>query len=169
MKTRGMLLAGSLALLLAGPGLAVGEKVDDAVARGSMETEAEPAAMQAHVERSTFTSGVVEREPQDEVRSLSNDQDSIAFFTELKGLEGKTVIHRWEYDGQTMGEVAFDVAGPRWRVHSTKQLDPSWTGQWTVKVLDVDGHLLSEDQFEYNAAIASKAAAPAAPPAAPAE
>jgi hypothetical protein len=125
------------------------------------------------VSRSSFTREVMEREPADEVTRLGNDATQISYFSEVRGMEGKTVIHRWEYDGQVMGEVAFDVEGPRWRVHSMKTLDPSMLGQWTVKVVDVEGNTMSEEHLTYEVAgaiaDAGDIAEDAAPPAAPAD
>ena len=53
--------------------------------------------------------------------------------------------------------MAFDVGADRWRVHSSKQLDPSWLGVWTVTVVDVDGNTLSEEMFTYVATEAAPA------------
>jgi len=135
---------------------------------GVAETEAaQPNAEVAaagHVTRSVFTSGVEDREPTDSISRLGNDARRIVYFTEIRGMAGKTIIHRWKFDGQVKGEVAFDVGADRWRVHSSKQLDPSWLGVWTVTVVDVDGNTLSEDAFTY---VATEAApAPPIPPAA---
>jgi len=131
------------------------------------------APVSGSVSRSSFTREVADREPADEVTRLGNDATEISYWSEVRDMAGKTVIHRWEYDGQVMSEVAFDVAGPRWRVHSMKTLDPSMLGQWTVKVVDVDGNTMSEEHFVYEAtaaiADAGNDAEDAAPPAAPAE
>jgi membrane protein implicated in regulation of membrane protease activity len=125
------------------------------------------------VSRSSFTRKVAEREPADEVTRLGNDATQISYFSEVRDMAGKTVIHRWEYDGQVMSEVAFDVEGPRWRVHSMKTLDPAMLGQWTVRVVDVEGNTMSEEHFTYEVADAvadaGNIAEDAAPPAAPAE
>ena len=52
--------------------------------------------------------------------------------------------------GQVMAEVKFRVGGgPRWRVHSSKNLLPEWTGKWTVVVLDESGWPLKASMFEY--------------------
>ena len=88
------------------------------------------------VSRSTFTSAVVDREPVDEVVVLNDGRTEIYFFTELKFLQGRTIIHRWEFNGQLQAEVAFKVGGPRWRVYSKKTLMPHQTGNWTVVVRD---------------------------------
>ena len=170
MRTRSNVLVSTIVALALGGVAWAAEENGSPVEPAAMETPAEPAAapvMMEGVERSAFTTAVVEREPQDELKSLSNDSTQVSYFTELKGMEGKTVIHRWEHDGQSW-DVAFDVAGPRWRVHSSKMLDPTWTGDWKVSVLDMDGNLFSEETLRYGTAVAVQAEPAAAPPAAPA-
>ena len=108
--------------------------------------------------RSAFTTGVADREPADDLSTLSNDVDRMLYFTELRGLEGRTVLHRWQYKGEVMAEVPFAVGGPRWRVHSSKALDPSWLGEWTVSVV-VDGEVLASEGFRYTDAAVGPAAA----------
>jgi len=123
--------------------------------QGSEQTEPEateePLA-NGHVARAGFTTGVVDREPKDEVTRLENDSIQILFFTELRGLQGQTVTHLWERDGEIMAEVPFSVGAPRWRVHSSKKLDPEWTGAWSVKVIDAEGQVIHVESFDYVAA-----------------
>ena len=88
------------------------------------------------VTRSTFTSAVVDREPVDELALINDGRTEVYFFTELKFLEGRTIIHRWEYKGVLQAEVPFTVGGPRWRVFSKKTLLPYQQGDWTVVVTD---------------------------------
>jgi hypothetical protein len=61
-----------------------------------------------------------------------------------------------------MAAVPFEVGGPRWRVYSSKTLDPLWLGKWSVRVLDGMGNELSLDSFTYSEA-APAPAAPSAP------
>jgi hypothetical protein len=107
------------------------------------------------ISRAAFTTAVVEREPQDSISELANDRDRVFYFTELRDFAGRTLLHRWEFKGQVMGEVPFRVGGYRWRVYSTKNLEPSWLGEWTVKVVDEAGTILSSQSFEYTQATAS--------------
>jgi hypothetical protein len=107
-----------------------------------------PAPM-GRVARARFTSEVVAREPQDTITMLSNENMQIIFFTELHAAQGQTVFHVWERDGVEMARVAFDVAGSRWRVYSTKNLEPSWLGEWTVRVEDAGGRELDRSGFSY--------------------
>ncbi|MFA7620175.1 MAG: DUF2914 domain-containing protein, partial [Thiohalomonadaceae bacterium] len=67
----------------------------------------------------------------------------IYFFTELRDMEGQTVSHRWEQDGEVMAEVPFNVGGPRWRVWSSKNIDSGATGEWSVAVVDGAGNELA--------------------------
>ncbi len=83
---------------------------------------------------------------------LENSATSIYFFTDLRHLQGRTVTHRWEFDGQVISEIPFDVGGPRWRVFSLKALNPNMLGKWTVVVVDQSGWPLHASIFEYNPA-----------------
>ena len=113
------------------------------------------------VSRAFFTSGPkpVSREPLDSVSTLSSERSGIYFFSEVRGLEGRSITHRWEYQGQVEAEVAFTVYGQRWRVYSYKLLDPTKVGAWTVTVLDDMGTVLASEQLEFVAG----AAAPESP------
>jgi hypothetical protein len=174
-------MVGVLALALAAlPALATNEDGMAGAAQGDVEAaaaesqaapmaSAEPAS--GSVARASFTTQVVDREPQDEITSLPSDVSEILFFTELSGLTGHTVTHLWEHEGSELARVPFQVQGSRWRVHSTKQLQPGWVGSWTVSVVDEDGTVLRSESFEYVAAAESEAeaTAAAAEPPAPAE
>ena len=115
---------------------------------------APPAAAPASdiVVRAVFTTAVADREPADQITSLKNDVQQVYFYTELKDLEGQTVTHKWEYAGEVKAEVRFDVKAPRWRVWSSKKLDPSWTGEWTVSVVDGSGATRAQAKLNYEKA-----------------
>lgn len=93
----------------------------------------------ARVARAIFTTGIQDREPVDELAQLDASSPEVYFFTELRGLEGRTVSHRWEYEGRVVAEVPFAIGGPRWRVFSNKTLSPELVGKWTVVVVDESG------------------------------
>jgi hypothetical protein len=112
----------------------------------------EVPAKTGQVKRATFISSVVEREPVDDVDSLTTDVDKVFFFTEIIDMAGKTVTHRWMFGGEVVAEVPFEIGGPRWRVYSSKKLVPGWAGMWKVTVVDDVGKELHEDSFVYVAA-----------------
>lgn len=110
----------------------------------------EAYAPRGSVARTAFTTRIEDREPVDNLVRVPNSVDRIYFFSDLRGLDGEIITHRWEYDGQVMAEVKFRVGGgPRWRVYSSKNLLPEWTGKWTVVVLDESGWPLKASMFEY--------------------
>jgi hypothetical protein len=71
----------------------------------------------------------------------------VVLYTELRGLAGETISHRWERDEQTMAVVPFQVRGDRWRVHSSKRLTPALRGSWRVVVTDSHGATLASRSF----------------------
>jgi hypothetical protein len=142
-------------VLLAVPALAQEESVPLEETAASAETssaepgEADVETSAGRVTRASFTSEIIGREPQDSITSLSNEHFEIVFFTELHDLDGYTVSHVWEREGAEMARVPFVVDGPRWRAYSTKKLEPSWTGEWTVRVEDESGRVLHTESFSY--------------------
>jgi hypothetical protein len=105
----------------------------------------------AEVSRAQFTTGVVDREPVDAVTGVSADTDTVYFYTELRDLQGTRVTHRWEHDGEPMAEVGFDVGGPRWRVWSSKQMEPELTGTWRAYVVTEGGSVLASEEMSFGA------------------
>ncbi len=101
------------------------------------------------VARSTFTNGITDREPVDSINKLATNNNKIYYFSELRGMAGQTVTHRWEHNGKIMAEVPFTVGGDRWRVFSSKSLEESWLGEWKVSVIDQSGGTLAVNTFRY--------------------
>jgi hypothetical protein len=111
--------------------------------------KATPPAQQGNVARAIITTGIDQREPKDDVKEVSSDVSTVYFFTELRGMQGERITHRWERDGQMVSETGFDVKSPRWRVWSSKSLQPALAGKWTVKVLNSAGEVLATREFTY--------------------
>ena len=111
-----------------------------------------PAPVTGTVARTAVTSGIENREPTDNISSVTTEVAKLFYFTELRGMEGQTVTHRWEHNGEVMAEVPFEIGGQRWRVFSSKNLAPSLTGEWKVSVLDASGSALSSNTFAYSQA-----------------
>jgi hypothetical protein len=100
------------------------------------------------VTRALLTTGIQDREPVDEIISLDKNHGRIYYFTEFVNMKGETVSHRWEYKDKVMAEVNINIASPRWRAYSSKNIKPEWTGIWTVSVVDENGKVLKENLFE---------------------
>jgi hypothetical protein len=93
----------------------------------------------AYVARAVFTTDVIDREPVDQIVSVDQNATQVMFFTDLRNLQGRTVTHRWEFEGSVISEVQISVKGPRWRAYSVKSLNPGEVGKWTVFVIDESG------------------------------
>lgn len=127
-------------------GMAIGFAPQTATPRQDAGTEKET---NGHVKRAVFTSAIIDREPTDQIDTLTTTANEVMFFTEIVGMEGKTITHRWVFDSESKADVSFDIGGPRWRVYSSKKLIPEWLGTWTVEVLDGEGNKLREVSFVY--------------------
>jgi hypothetical protein len=102
------------------------------------------------VTRAIFTIGIDNREPITQVDSInSNSYAEISFFTELTNLKGHTVTHQWVHNDTIIFEKKFEVNGDRWRVWTSKEFLPDWSGSWTVNVLDTDLSVLESKSFKY--------------------
>lgn len=104
-----------------------------------------------HIARARLTSNVVNREPVDSLTSpitvTASGPEAIYFFTEVVDFAGRTVTHRWEYGGNVVASVPFQIGGERWRVYSRKSVAPGQTGTWTVTASAPDGTVLARSTF----------------------
>ncbi len=107
------------------------------------------SAQSAGLSRGIFTTEIKDKEPVSDLKQFSADTRRIFYFTELTGLNGHTITHRWEYNGQVMAEVKFEISGERWRTWSSKNMLPAWLGKWSVSVLDEGGNVIDQKEFEY--------------------
>jgi Protein of unknown function (DUF2914) len=107
------------------------------------------AESETGVSRSAFTTAIENKEPASELKTISNNVGSVYFFTELTGLDGHTITHRWEYKSKIMAEIPFNIGANRWRTWSSKNILPGWTGTWKVSVLDEGGNVIEQNEFEY--------------------
>lgn len=126
------------------------------------EAAAPDATATGAVERATLTSGILDREPQDELDEVASDRGKVFYFTELRDMPGETVLHRWEHRGEVVSEVRFEIGSARWRTWSSKDVDPERLGQWSVSAVGSDGRVLDTRVFTVVEA-GSAAAVPAAP------
>jgi hypothetical protein len=94
------------------------------------------------VSRAVYTSGVTERQPVDELTQVPAALERLYFFSEVRNLQGQTITHRWEQGGRTVLEVPFEVKAARWRVWSSKEIQPNAVGEWSVAVVDQNGREL---------------------------
>jgi len=114
---------------------------------GAAVYAAEPAPLA--VTRAVFAKAVENREPVDTFTTLGNSTTRVYFFSEIRGMAGQSVLHRWEHNEKILQEVTFKIESNRWRAFSSKTLDPQLTGEWKVSVVDAAGGTLSVNTFTY--------------------
>jgi len=119
----------------------------------TVEPDFEPAAANEGAEslaRAHLTSGVRSREPVDTLVSpISAAQlpgGQLFYFTEVIGLSGRSIQHRWEYEGRVVSTVRFSIGSDRWRVYSAKTIGNN-AGSWRVVVVDGRGNVLKSTPF----------------------
>ena len=116
------------------------------------ETEQSAKTNQSdYITRITLTSGIVQREPVDDLGNrIDGDDERIVFlFNEIRDLAGQTLTHRWLLNGEEIARVNLPVGGARWRTYSSKTITPTMVGVWQVEVLNNKGELLSVHKFDY--------------------
>jgi len=160
--TRNTMLTLLVGVVMSSPSLAERTASEIKTATTNVSTPATvsgPVVRQTgRVARAIFTTAIVDREPIDTLEILSADISRVFFFTDLRGLSGQIVTHHWEYNGRLMAEITFKVgSGERWRVYSSKNLLPEWTGTWKVIINNESGEALHTSVFEYVAAAAPTA------------
>jgi len=85
------------------------------------------------ISRAVLTRKVSKREPTNvfaaDIR-LSQFDEGVSFFSEIKNLQGQQVKHVWSFEGETMAEITLNVTSPRYRTYSTKNIMDTQTGHW---------------------------------------
>jgi hypothetical protein len=120
-----------------------------AAAEAAPATARAPVLIAGSVTRALFTRKVKDLEPVDTVSVLTNDKTRITYFTEIHGMAGQTITHRWEFNGKVLLEKKHEVGSSHWRAYTSKTLDPTWLGEWKASVVDAAGGTLSVNTFTY--------------------
>ena len=102
-----------------------------------------------NISEAVFAKDVKERTPIEIITEADQSLGKIYFFTNIRNLAGDQITHRWLYKDKVKAEVSFDIGGNRWRVWSSKNLWPTWTGTWRVDVLNAQGEVLLSKTFNY--------------------
>lgn len=102
-----------------------------------------PLASGITLSHAVMTSAVVDREPVDGATSFPADVGQIVCFTRIASSEETVIYHAWRHGDTLRAKVQLSVGkSSSWRTWSTKRINPSWTGAWTVDVEDADGKVL---------------------------
>jgi hypothetical protein len=102
-----------------------------------------------NISQAVFAKSVEDRMPIEIVTEVDDSLGKIYFFTNIRNLTGDKITHRWLYKDKVKAEISFNIKGERWRVWSSKNLWHTWTGQWTVEVLNQHNQVLLTKTFEF--------------------
>jgi hypothetical protein len=100
----------------------------------------------SRVTRAVICTGIMNHEPTDSITQVPASASKVFFFTEITGMEGKTITHRWLKDGAKIADIRISIASNRYRCHSSRVVSGK-TGYWTAQVLDADGKKIKEVAF----------------------
>jgi hypothetical protein len=73
----------------------------------------------------------------------------LALYSEVTGLNGQHIEHRWYYEGKLMTKITLPVKLDYWRTYSRKEFDANQKGEWRVEILDPQQNLLFSHHFHY--------------------
>lgn len=100
------------------------------------------------VEHAVVCTGVVDRIPQGASSSFSHSAGKLYFYTIVRGAaRPTTVYHHWLWNGRQVAKIPVKVRSARWRVFSSKKIDPACVGSWQAKAVDTDGNELVTVDF----------------------
>jgi len=111
-----------------------------------------------NISQAVFATSVVDRQPVEIITEADDSLGKIYFFTNVRQLSGDRITHRWIYQNKTKAEISFDIKGDRWRVWSSKNIWHTWTGKWTVEVVDQLGKVLLVKTINFGKSTAQESA-----------
>jgi type II secretory pathway predicted ATPase ExeA len=83
------------------------------------------------------------------IRLSPGQARTIYFFTELRGLSGRYVLHRWERNGRMMHERQFHPTSQSWRTYTAMTITGDMRGSWRISAVNVTtDKVLAEQRFE---------------------
>ena len=91
---------------------------------------------------------VQDRLPVGEATTFAANVGQVYLWTKITGAAGEiTIKHVWVHNGKEVATVDLPVTPAAYRTWSAKKVDPSWTGQWEVRVIGPDGATLTTVPF----------------------
>ncbi len=111
----------------------------------------EPEILNPHVTRARLAKWVNKLEPHGQVDLpflVDNEQATgFFYFTEVSDLQGRTVIHEWLREGESIYKHKFMIRGRKGRIYTSKLFTYKTTGQWQVRLITQQGEVLHKIDF----------------------
>jgi len=104
-----------------------------------------------NITRFQITPMVEDHEPLGTINDIETEDGALTVyaFSEANNLKGTVLYYVWNLNGRDVATVPIAIGADRWRSHSTKFIEPSMEGQWTVKLQNAQGETLAINQFTY--------------------
>lgn len=150
-KAENIVLAQESQLLVSPASTAANDVALEAVENKSVATTEPTLTINTHdvVIRAQLTSAVTQREPVDNLNTLSlKQQRQFYFFTQITQHKDKEVYHRWLFNDKVMARVTLAVGSNKWRTYSSKTFNESMLGRWKVEVLNGQEKVLKRIEFD---------------------
>lgn len=104
------------------------------------------------VSRAFLAKRIIDKEPVDIIKSpvivSNNITTKLYYFTEILNRSGEDLYQYWMWEGNIELEKQIKISENRWRAASLKTIPNSKTGLWEVRLVNQDGDILNEIQFE---------------------
>lgn len=104
------------------------------------------AAPQSVTVELVIARAVADRMPVDTGSTFQADVGRVACWARVTGAAGTTIQIVWMHGGQEFA-VPMRIGGSPWRVWSTKEIQPDWTGDWRVEARSETGTVLATRSF----------------------
>jgi len=104
-----------------------------------------------NITRFQITPMVEDHEPLGTINDIETEDGALTVyaFSKANNLKGTVLYYVWNLNGRDVATVPIAIGADRWRSHSTKFIEPSMEGQWTVKLQNAQGETLAINQFTY--------------------
>jgi len=105
-----------------------------------------------NVVRAVLAKGLYNKEPVGDIMLplVLNDIEAsrVFYFTEIINMKGQYLYHQWLRNGQMVYKRRIGILGNRWRASTNKLIPYSKVGSWTVRLVNKQGVILNQIQFE---------------------
>jgi len=100
------------------------------------------------VDEQIVCTAMEDRVPTGADSSFASDVGKLYCYTKITGSEDTTTVsHVWYLGDEEKSKIELSVKGKTWRTWSSKNIDPSWIGNWKVEVVSANGEVLSTKSF----------------------
>ena len=117
----------------------------------SVFTADEVEVFSSQVRRFSLAQRIFRKEPVGTIAGVSFSSDGVASvyaYSDVRGLQGEAIYYRWRLNGKDQAKVKVAIHGERWRSYSSKVIQSTMQGDWSVSLENASGVVLAHAKFE---------------------